>query len=68
MSHFVALSLGPVALISVVSSINVFFAILFGWILTLIAPAVFKEGISRDELLHKAVWAIVLFVGIVLVS
>ncbi len=66
--YFAALSLGPVSLVTVVGSSHVFFVILLGWLLTLIAPTIFKESISRGELLRKAMWAGVLLVGIALVS
>ncbi len=63
---FLAISLGPVALVTVLSSTSVFFGILLGWIFTLIAPQIFKEDIRRQNLLRKAGWAGVLFVGLLL--
>lgn len=64
---FSAYSLGPVALISVIGSTNVFFGIAIGWALTLIVPHLFKEDIRRETLIHKAIWAAVMFAGLVLI-
>lgn len=63
---FTALTLGPVSLVSVIGSLNVFFAIIFGWILTLWQPHIFKEDISRTNLIRKFAWAAVAFIGIIL--
>lgn len=62
-----ALTLGPVAIVSVIGSLNVFFAVILGWVLTLWRPAIFKEDISRQTLTRKFIWAAVAFVGILLV-
>jgi drug/metabolite transporter (DMT)-like permease len=62
-----AISLGPVALVSVVGSTQVFFGILYGWILTLLFPAIFKEDIQTGSLFKKAMLAVVMFAGIWLV-
>jgi hypothetical protein len=63
-----ALSLGPAALVKVVSSTTVFFGILLGWLLTVLAGSVFKEDITRQSLIRKAAWAGVVFVGLLLVG
>jgi hypothetical protein len=42
--------------------------VVFGAILTTLAPAIFKEDISRANLMRKGALAVVLFGGIVLVS
>jgi drug/metabolite transporter (DMT)-like permease len=62
-----AISLGPVALVSVVGSTQVFFGILYGWVLTLLFPAIFKEDIQAANLFKKAMLAVVMFAGIWLV-
>ncbi|MEO1645064.1 MAG: hypothetical protein AAFR67_07740, partial [Chloroflexota bacterium] len=62
-----ALTLGPVAIVSVIGSLNVFFAVILGWVLTLWRPSVFKEDIRRQTLTRKFIWAAVAFVGILLV-
>jgi uncharacterized membrane protein len=64
---FVAMSLGPVALVAVVGSSQAFYGILAGWLLTLIAPAIFREDISRANLLKKGGLAGLLIFGIWLV-
>jgi drug/metabolite transporter (DMT)-like permease len=64
---YLALSLGPASLVTVVGSLNVFFAILFGWILTLWRPQIFKEDIRLKSLAQKAVWAALAFAGVLLI-
>jgi drug/metabolite transporter (DMT)-like permease len=64
---YLALSLGPASLVTVVGSLNVFFAILFGWILTLWRPQIFKEDIRVKSLLQKAAWAGLAFAGVLLI-
>lgn len=66
LSYF-AYSIGPVALVSVVGSSQVFFGILFGWILTLLVPHVFNEKIRREALLKKVALAVLLIFGIILI-
>lgn len=65
---FVAFVLGgPVALVSVIGGTQVFYAVIFGWILTLLIPQVYQETITRQDILRKLFWAGVLFVGLMLV-
>jgi uncharacterized membrane protein len=64
---YLALSLGSATLVSVVGSLNIFFAIFFGWILTLWKPQIFKEDIRPSTLLLKAAWAALAFTGIILI-
>jgi transporter family protein len=64
---YLALSLGSASLVTVVGSLNVFFAILFGWILTLWRPQIFKEDIRLKSLAQKAVWAALAFAGVLLI-
>lgn len=61
---YLALSLGSASLVTVVGSLNIFFAIIFGWILTLWKPHVFKEDIRPISLLQKAGWAALAFTGL----
>jgi drug/metabolite transporter (DMT)-like permease len=63
-----AIALGPVALVSVLGSTQVFFGVALGAILTRLAPTKFKEDISRRSLTRKAFFALVMFGGIILVS
>jgi drug/metabolite transporter (DMT)-like permease len=66
LSYF-AYSIGPVALVSVVGSTQVFFGILFGWLLTLFLPHIFNEKIGKKDLLNKIGLAILLIFGIILI-
>ncbi len=59
-----AVALGQPALVSVLGGTQVFFGIVAGWVLTVIAPTVYKENITRAELLRKGAVAVVLFIGI----
>ncbi|KKS33216.1 MAG: Conserved hypothetical membrane protein, DUF6 family [Candidatus Amesbacteria bacterium GW2011_GWA2_42_12] len=53
---FLAIISGPVALVSAVQGTNIMFGIIYGWILTLIAPKIFGEDISKKGLLKKFAW------------
>lgn len=64
---FFSFTLGPAVLVNVLEGTQVFYGILYGWILTLIAPKVFREDVSRDGITKKIIFAIVLFLGIWLV-
>lgn len=63
-----AVALGPAALVSVLGGTQVFFGIVAGWILTVLVPGIYKENIVPSELLRKALIAVVLFIGIALIS
>ncbi len=65
---YLAISLGPVALVNVVGGTQVFYGILFGLILTLIAPKIFKEDISREGLYKKIVMSTLVLLGLYLVQ
>lgn len=65
---FIAVSIGPAALVSVLVSTQVFLGVLGGWLLTTIAPATFNEDTSRSGLAWKIGLAAVMFVGLVFVS
>jgi drug/metabolite transporter (DMT)-like permease len=65
---FLAISLGPVALVSVLGSTEVFMAVLLGWLLTLAAPKVYHEEIAPSDLLRKGALAGVMFAGLLLVG
>lgn len=66
--YYAALSLGPVALVSVVSSTQVLWGIVFGWVLTVFLPSIFKEDITRHVLMEKGALGALMFAGIVLVG
>lgn len=63
-----AVALGPTALVSVLGGTQVFFGIVAGWLLTVVVPSVYKENITRSELLRKGAVALVLFAGIGLIN
>lgn len=65
---FLAISIGPVALVNVVGGTQVFFGIAFGFILTLIAPKIFQENITRDGLAKKISMATLVLIGLWLVQ
>lgn len=65
---FYAFSLGPVALVSVLEGTQTFFALFYGWILTLLFPSVFKEDISKKGLSKKLILFVLLFLGLVLLK
>jgi drug/metabolite transporter (DMT)-like permease len=65
---YFAYSIGPVALVSVVGSTQVFFGILFGWILTLLLPHIFSEKTDKKYLIKKLGFAFCVILGIFLIS
>jgi drug/metabolite transporter (DMT)-like permease len=66
-TSFVAISLGPITLVSVLGSMQVFYGIAFGSILTLFVPSVFKEDISKKGLIKKLSLMAIMFIGVWLV-
>lgn len=64
---FFSFTLGPAVLVNVLEGTQVFYAIVYGFILMKIAPKVFKEDVSTKGLTKKIVFACLLFVGIWLV-
>jgi drug/metabolite transporter (DMT)-like permease len=66
--NFWAVALGPVALVSVLGSTQIFYGILFGWLLTVFAPAILREDVSQGSIQKKAGMAALFFVGIWLVN
>lgn len=65
---YLAIAIGPVALVSILGSTQIFFGILLGVSLTLLAPKIFKEDLSKDGLIKKGLLGLLAFVGIILVS
>ena len=65
---FFAVTLASVAIVTVIGSTSVLFAIIFGWILTTIAPHIFKEDVSKKGLFNKLILGVVVLIGIYLVS
>jgi drug/metabolite transporter (DMT)-like permease len=60
-------TLGPAVLVSVLEGTQVFYAIVYGFILMKIAPKVFKEDMSAEGLTKKMIFACLLFFGIWLI-
>jgi drug/metabolite transporter (DMT)-like permease len=63
-----AIMLGPIALVSVLGSVQVFYGIAFGIILTKKFPSIYKESLNKNEIILKLAWSVVLFFGIWLIS
>lgn len=61
---FLAISLGPVALVGVLGGTQVFYGFLYGILLTLLFPKIFQEDISKNEIVKKLLFAVILFIGI----
>lgn len=68
MVFYQALSLGPVALVMIVSSLNVFFGVFAGWLLTIWRPHIFKENTSQQALRGKFALAGLAFMGLLLLG
>lgn len=65
---YMAVAIGPAALVSILGSSQIFFGILLGITTTLISPRIFKEDLSKSGLLKKGILGLVAFLGIILVS
>lgn len=65
---FFAFSLGPAALVSVLETTQTFFAIIYGYLLTLLFPSIFNEDISRKGLNKKLLAAFIALTGIFLIN
>lgn len=62
-----AITLGPAALVNVLGGTASFYGIVFGALLTMLAPTVFKESLERRDLLRKSGLALLLFAGLAMV-
>ena len=63
MLGYFAISLGPVSLVGVVGSTQIFFGIYFGWILTLLIPNTYQEDLSASGIVKQIFFAIIVFGG-----
>ena len=63
-----ALVLAPLSLVQAVGSTTTLFVFLFGIILTLLFPRLGRESLSSRELLQKGAAALLVAVGVALVS
>jgi len=66
--EYFAYSFGPVALVSVVGGTQTFYCILLGAGLTFMYPRVFKEDVSRGNIIKKIIVGAILIVGLYLVN
>lgn len=65
---FLAYSLGPVGLVSVVGGTQVFFGLIYGFVLTTLFPKFFNEDLRRETLIKKGFLACLVIFGIYLLS
>lgn len=65
---YLAISLGPVALVKVVEGTQVFFAIFYGWLFTVFAPKIVKENISKDNIFKKILFGILILLGLWIIN
>lgn len=65
---YIAVALGPVALVSILGSTQIFYGIIIGVILTLTLPKVFRENLTREGLIKKGLLGVMACGGIILVS
>lgn len=64
-----ALSLtSAVGLVSVITQVQSFYAILIGVLLTLLVPQIMKEDITVSTLVKKSIGAVIMFIGIYILS
>jgi len=65
---FLAITLGPVALVSVLMGTQVFYGIVAGVVLTLFLPKIFHEDIARRDIAMKLAMSLILFIGVWCIS
>ncbi len=65
---FYAFSLGPAALVSVLETTQVFFAMIIGFILTYFFPQYIKEDISSKQIKKKLFCGVLVIAGIILIT
>jgi hypothetical protein len=61
---FLAVSLGPVALVGMLGGVQLFYGFIFGALLTIAFPSIFHEDLRRFELIKNGIFSVVMFVGI----
>jgi drug/metabolite transporter (DMT)-like permease len=64
--RLVAISLGPVALVSAIGSMRVILGVWVGALLTLLAPGIFKEDIRKESLRNKSILSLITLMGLLL--
>jgi drug/metabolite transporter (DMT)-like permease len=65
---FLAFSLGPVALVSVLGTTQIFIGIFLGLFLTKYIPSVFSETLDRSRLSSKVSWSLIMVIGFWLIQ
>jgi drug/metabolite transporter (DMT)-like permease len=65
---FLAISLGPVALVTVLGGTQIFYGLLFGVVLSVLFPGTFKEGLTKYQLAKKVIFSALLFGGVALIA
>jgi bacterial/archaeal transporter family protein len=65
---FLAITLGPVALVGVLGGTQVFYGIFFGVLLTLTLPKLFHEDIAKKDIAIKLAMSFILFGGVWLIG
>ena len=63
-----ALVLAPLSLVQAIGSTTTLFVFGFGVVLSIFVPALGRENLSRRELLHKGLAAVLVAAGAVLVT
>jgi uncharacterized membrane protein len=63
-----ALVLAPLSLVQAIGSTTTLFVFIFGILLTLVAPSLGRESLARRELLQKGAAALLVAVGVALIS
>jgi len=63
-----ALVLAPLSLVQAIGSTTTLFVFIFGILLTLVAPSLGRESLSRRELLQKGAAALLVAVGVAFIS
>jgi uncharacterized membrane protein len=61
--YYIALSLGPVSLVSGVNSIQPFFVFLYATIISLFIPKIIREKIDKTTLILKLIAVCLIFIG-----
>lgn len=64
---FLAISLGSVYLVNVITGTQVLFGALFGAVLTLIAPKIFNEDIGKNSIKNKLILGVITLIGLGLI-
>ncbi|WKZ25805.1 MAG: EamA family transporter [bacterium] len=64
---FLAISLGSVYLVNVITGTQVLFGALFGVVLTLLVPKIFHEDISKNSIKNKLILGVITLVGLGLI-